>query len=490
MKRMLLPLAVAAGLASTPASARTWGELEFRDCDVAPPGSGVTTRIECATLEVPEDWSKPDGRKITLKIGVAAARAGEPAPDPVIFFAGGPGQSATESWPQIAAGFARIREKRDVLFVDQRGTGGSNVLRCALPEDAGMDSLDPDATREAQVAMARDCLRELAKTNDVAQYTTTVAARDIEAVRQAIGAPRLNLYGGSYGTRMAQEYARQYPLAVRSLILDGVVPPALALGSEHAINLEDTLKTILADCAKQPACAKAFGDPYVTLYSLRDRVRASPVTVSARDPRTHRPREMRLNEGSVVAIARLFAYAPETAALLPLLLDEAAKGRPESLVAQATQIYDSITGMISHGMQLSVACAEDAPRLVARDEDADLILGGALIGVTRNQCSVWPKGPVSEGFNDPLTLDVPVLLLSGERDPVTPPRYAEQVLASLPKARHLVGKGQGHILLTRGCTPRLAATFLEGLDPKGLDASCLEPLTALPFFVDYNGAEP
>lgn len=491
MKPLLLPLALAAALASSPASARQWGQLEFKDCDVAPPGSGVTTRVECATLEVPEDWSKPDGRKITLKIGVAASRAAEPQPDPMIFFAGGPGQSATESWPQIAAGFARLRERRDILFVDQRGTGGSNVLRCEFPDDEeALGSLDVDASRDAQVAMARDCLAELSKTSDVAQYTTSVAARDIEAVRQAIGAPKLNLYGGSYGTRMAQEYARQYPDAVRSIILDGVAPPALALGSEHAINLEAALKTILGSCAQQPACAKAFGDPYATLYALRDRARAHPVTVTVRDPLTNQPREMRLDEGSVVAIARLFAYSPETASLLPLLLDEAEKGRPESLVAQAAQIYDSLTKMISHGMQLSIACAEDAPRMAMRDEDAELILGGALIGVTLNQCSVWPKGPVSKDFHAPLTLDVPVLLLSGERDPVTPPRYAEQVRESLPNARHLIGTGQGHILLTRGCTPRLAAEFVDDLDPAAIDASCLEPLKALPFFVDYNGAEP
>ena len=277
---------------------------------------------------------------------------------------------------------------------------------------------------------------------------------------------------------------------MRSLILDGVVPPGLALGGEHAINLESALKAILGECAAQPACATAFGDPYRTLYTLRDRVRAAPVAVTVRDPLTFQPRALRLDESSVVTIARLFAYAPESAALLPLLLDEAVKGRPASLVAQAALIYDSLAGQINHGMQLSVICAEDAPRLARRDEDEDLILGHALVGVTLNQCSVWPKGPVSPDFAEPLTLDVPVLLLSGEFDPVTPPRYAEEVAKSLPRARHLVGTGQGHILLMRGCMPRLAGEFVESLDLDALDASCLEPLTALPFFIDYTGAEP
>lgn len=489
MKPLLLSFALATALASSPASARTWGKLEFTDCDLAQPGTGTTTRAECASLDVPEDPTKPEGRKIRLKVAMIASRAAEPEPDPVIYFAGGPGQSATESYAQMAGAFARMRDHRHLIFVDQRGTGGSNVLSCEIPGGMeGLDSLDDTTNVDAQVKMAKDCLKSLDA--DVAQYTTTVAAHDIEALRLAIGAPKLNLYGGSYGTRMAQQYARQYPQAVRSIVLDGVVPATLALGSEHAVNLESTLKAILGECVKQPACKQAFGDPYRTLYALRDRVRATPATVTMRDPTTNQPRELRLDEASIVTIARLFAYAPETASLLPLLLDEAAKGRPESLVAQAALIYDSVVGQINHGMQLSVICSEDASRLSRRDEDADLILGNSLVGVTLNQCSVWPKGPVAKDFNEPFTLDVPVLLLSGELDPVTPPRYADAVLKSLPNARHLVGKGMGHILLPRGCMPRLAGEFVDTLDLKGLDAGCLDSLSALPFFVNYNGAEP
>lgn len=481
--RILLPCALL--LLSLPVSATTLGRLEFKPCELDQPGTGATTGAECAVLEVPEDPTRPEGRKLSLKVGLVASRAAEPQPDPVIYFAGGPGQSTTESYASMAGAFARLRDKRHLVFVDQRGTGGSHRLACEFPQElAASQATDP----AVQTRMASDCLATLDA--DVSQYTTTVAAADIEALRQAIGAPKLNLYGGSYGTRMAQEYARQHPDAVRSIILDGVVPPELALGSEHSINLETTLKAILGRCAGQPACVEAFGDPYRSLYTLRDQARATPLPVPMRDPLTHQARELKLDEAAVVTIARLFAYGPETAALLPLLVDEALKGRPQSLVAQAALIYDSLTGMINHGMQLSVICAEDAARLGNRDEDENLILGNALVGVTMNQCAVWPKGPVSKDFNEPLKTDTPVLLLSGEFDPVTPPRYGDQVLASLGKARHLVGKGQGHILLPRGCTPRLAAEFVDKLDPEGLDASCLDSLGASPFFINYNGAEP
>lgn len=484
MKPLLLTVALAAALATPVAGARTLGSLEFTPCELAQPGTGATTRAECATLEVPENPAEPQGRKLSLKVGLVAARAAEPQPDPVIFIAGGPGQSATESYPSIAGGFARLREKRHVLFIDQRGTGGSHRLACDFPDELA----EAAASTDVQVQMARDCLASLDA--DLAMYTTSVAVSDLEALRQALGAPKLNVYGGSYGTRVAQEYARQFPDGVRSLLLDGVVPPELALGSEHSINLESALKAMLGRCAQQPACADTFGNPFDTLYALRDRVRAAPEAVAARDPRTNAAREMRLDETAVAAIARLFAYTPETASLLPLLLHEANAGRPQSLVQQASLVYDSLTGQINHGMQLSVICAEDAPRLETREQDANLILGNAIVGVTLNQCSVWPKGPVSEGFREPLRTDIPTLLLSGEFDPVTPPRYGEQVLASLGKARHLVGKGQGHILLGRGCTPKLAASFVDTLDPAGLDAGCLDVLDAPPFFTTYNGAEP
>jgi pimeloyl-ACP methyl ester carboxylesterase len=480
--RKMLPLALL--MLSLPVSARTLGSLEFTPCEIGQPGTGATRQADCATLEVPEDPTQPAGRKISLRVAMLPARAAEPAADPLVFFAGGPGQSAVETLASVAPGLARVREKRHLLFMDQRGTGGSNPLACEIP----MSMATATPSDEVLVQLAEDCRDSLDA--DLAQYTTSVAAADMEALRQAIGAPQLNLYGGSYGTRAAQEYARQQPGAVRSIVLDGVVPPGLALGSEHAVNLEAALEMILGNCADQPACKEAFGNPYRTLYALRDRARATPLPVTLRDPLTHQARELRLDEGAVAVIARLFAYSPETAALLPLLLDEAAKGRPESLVAQAALVFDSLSGMINHGMQLSVMCAEDAPRLQARPEDKDLVLGDSIIGVALNQCSVWPKGPVSPGFHEPLVTDIPTLLLSGEYDPVTPPRYAEEVQKTLGKSRHLVGAGQGHILLSRGCTPRLVGQFVDKLDPEGLDASCLEALGPTPFFINYNGAEP
>lgn len=491
--RGLAPLALA--LLALPASARSVGTLEFSRCELHQPGTAATVDAECATLRRPENPAAPDGAHITLKIALIRARASEPAPDPVVYFAGGPGQSATESWPLIASGFQRILATRNVLLVDQRGTGGSAPLACDLP-DALADTFGSDTsptTVAAQQQMAVDCLQTLR--HDPRFFTTSIAVSDIEAVRRALGdartpAPQLNLYGGSYGTRVAQEYLRRHPAAVRSVILDGVVPPQLALGSEHAQNLEAGLQAIFAQCTAAPACAKAFGDPFRTLVALRDRLRAQPRQVHLRDPVDHTALEQTLSADVVAAVARLYAYAPESAALLPLLIDEAAKGRPQSLLAQFALIHRALSESLMLGMQLAVTCSEDAPLLRVRADEADLILGNVLVGVTLNQCAVWPRGAMPADFHAPLHADTPALLLSGEFDPVTPPRYGEQVLRGLRNGRHLVGRGQGHLQLARGCFPKLAATFIDTLDAQALDAACLDVLGPTPFFLDYNGAAP
>lgn len=477
------PLALPEAAAAPP---RRLGSLDFEACNLGPSDAALPVRGYCAGLTVPENPAEPGGRQISLRIGWLPARGSEPVADPVVFFAGGPGQAATEAIAGVLPAFARIREKRHLLLVDQRGTGGSNPLHCAWPQDLDMAAAD----RGAAVRMAQDCLAAIGERADPRFYATHHAVHDIEAVRQAIGAPQLNLYGGSYGTRAAQEYLRRYPQAVRSVILDAIVPPELALGSEHAENLDATLAAIFAGCAEDTACRDRYGELQVRLLALRDRLRLAPMTLSFPDPLNHQRRLERFGEGHLATVVRMFAYAPESAALLPLLLDEAIAGRPEPMLAHASLLAKSLGGQIAMGMHLSVSCSEDADRLVERAEDAPRLLGNQIVALLKAQCAVWPHANRPADFNAPIATDVPMLLLSGERDPVTPPRYGEAVLAGKTRARHLIGKGQGHILINRGCMPRLAAQFLDRLDPAGLDASCLDVLGPTPFFLDFNGAAP
>jgi pimeloyl-ACP methyl ester carboxylesterase len=472
------------GLAAV-AEARVLGSVDFVPCDLDGANS-VRIKAECARFEVAEDPAAPAGRRIVLQLALVPARSSRAAPDPVVMLAGGPGQSALEAFPDVASAYEPLRKHRHILLIDQRGTGKSNPLKCPLP-----DWKDPAAqTGAALRRQAAECLAGLSPRADPRFYTTTDAIRDLEAVRQALGAPLLNLVGGSYGTRVGLEYLRRHPDAVRTLVLDAVVPPELALLQDHAVNLDATIEAILAACHADAVCARRFGDPRQTLARLRAELRARPRPAAYVDPLTHVPRTETLNEMLLAAIVRLYAYQPETAALLPLLLGETAAGRPQALMAQGELIFQRLGDALAHGMELSVICTEDVPFLRPDPADAGTLLGQQLIALTQEQCAVWPRGELPADFKQPVTSDKPVLLLSGERDPVTPPRYAEQVARTLPNSRALVLNGQGHTVMIRGCAPKLVRDFVQAASVAGLDAACLDALAALPAFTSYQGPEP
>lgn len=482
---ILLALGVGSGAAG--AATRSLGSLELSPCDLKDTSGTEILQAECGTLKVPENPAAPGGRTIGLRIALIPAKATDPPSDPVFFLAGGPGQSALESYPAIAGAFERIREKRPIVLVDQRGTGGSNKLACRNLQE------DPDLLRsaqdlESQNRLARECLAGLP--GDPRFYTTSDAVRDLEAVRAAIGAPAINLVGGSYGTRVAQEYLRRHPSTTRSVILDGVAPAEVILGSDHAKNLDAAIAAISSRCSASQACREAFGNPRDTLRRLLTDLRRAPRPVTFADPKTGVTVTDTLTADSVRAVARLFAYQPETAALLPLVLHEAAQGRPQALVAQGRLILSELGEQISHGMQLSVMCTEDAPFLKPDPADADTVLGAIFVEAILAQCAAWPRGDLPVDFHAAVVSDRPVLVLSGELDPVTPPRYGEQVLKGLGRARHLVVPNVGHITMMRGCMPRLAAEFIETLDLPGLDAACLDRVPAVPAFLIHNGWKP
>lgn len=471
------------------AQARTFGSIEFEPCTLAPQFSASSVEAQCGTLRVPEDPAAPDGRQIELALAWVPTDNTED-PDPVFMLAGGPGQGARDSYPSVAPAFREILRKRHVILLDQRGTGGSAALVCR--DQAGRSAVAEalDETPAAAAAFARRCLDEVAPRADPRLYTTTVAVQDLEAVRQALGAARLNLVGISYGTRVAQHYARAYPARVRSMVLDGVVPNELALGSEHAKNLEASLDLQFARCSADAACSKRLGEPRANFARLAAELRAAPRTLRYRDAFSGEQRTDALTYGHLASVVRLYAYAPAAAAMLPLTLHEAAEGRAEPLMAQAQMMLGQVSEQIMHGMQLSVMCSEEGARLRPDPADAGTVLGSEFIDFTLAQCAVWPKGAVPEDFHTPLRSDAPVLLLSGEFDPVTPPRYGAQVLAGLARGRHLVLRGQGHNVIGVGCTPKLVARFVDTADAKALDAACLDKLAYAPPFAGFYGWEP
>lgn len=490
--RRMLPLAgalllfAACGRHDVPTAARAerqYGQLRFTPCTLRAPMAPNGTEAWCTTLPVAEDPARPEGRKIALNIAWIPSDDDQADPDPVFLLAGGPGQAATTSYPTVAPAFADVLEHRHVILVDQRGTGQSNPLTCP-----GSDAIGADIA--AGVRFVTACRDRLATRADLRLYTTTDAVRDLDAVRAALGVARIDLLGISYGTRVAQQYAGTHPERVRAMVLDSVAPNTLVFGNEFAANLERALALDFGLCERDPACVKALGSPSENLKTLRQRIASAPPAVEFRDPADFSPQHATLDDGTLAGLLRLYAYSPLTAALLPLVLHDAANGHLRPLMAQASMLGKQLDGDMAYGMQLSVVCAEDAPRLRVDPADAGRLLGPRLVESLIAQCAVWPKGSVPADFRAPLTSAVPTLVLSGEFDPVTPPRYGEEVVKSLSDARLLVLKGQGHNVIGAGCMPKLFARFLETPDPKALDARCLDALAPTPPFLSYSGWAP
>jgi pimeloyl-ACP methyl ester carboxylesterase len=485
--RPLIAAAVLLALTCAPeAQARKLGALEFKTCSLSTPFSGDALPAQCATLQVPENPAAPNGRKIGLKIAwMPAAKDDAAEPDPVFMLAGGPGQSALESYPQTAAAFAEVRKKRHILLVDQRGTGGSNALTCK-------ESFDETAlpTPQAATDYTARCLASLSKRADPRFYTTTEAIQDLETVRKAIGAEQINLVGISYGTRVAQQYAARYPASTRTITLDSVAPNSLVLGNEFSRNLEDALDLQFALCAKTPACLQRMGNPREKLRTLMARLEADPPLVTYRDAVTGESKQEKLTPPLVAGLVRTYAYMPLASSLLPLQLNEAANGRYEGLMALSKMLGDQLSDSINFGMQLSVICSEDGSELKPNPADEGTLLGNDFSTYLAAQCAIWPKGVRPAGFRAPLKTAVPALLLSGEFDPVTPSRYGASVVKSLPNGRHLVLRGQGHNVIGIGCMPRLLGRFIDSADARKLDATCLAKLAYTPPFTGFYGWEP
>lgn len=484
MIRLLLVLLALS--AAVPLQARTLGSLDFQPCEVRQPGVTGVAWAECTKFSVAENPQAPKGRQIELALTLFPAQTAQPKPDVVTMLAGGPGQSAVDAYFSVRPVLESLRRERHVLLVDQRGTGGSNRLACPLP-----DWNSPRKPTLAEIRQqAADCLRQRQTHADVRWYGSTEAVRDLEAVRIAAAIPQWNLIGGSYGTRVAQEVLRRHPASVRTMLIDGVAPPALPLLQDHARNLEEALQKMSARCSADKACAARFGDVYKSLYALRDELRVRPRDVSLTHPRTEARITRNLNEGTLGGVARLFAYAPETLSLLPLLVDEARQGRGEALLAQVEMMSSRLEEVFAHGMELSVVCAEDAPLLKKRAEDEASLMGNEIIDYTLAQCEVWPHNPMPADFKQPLVSDKPVLILSGELDPVTPARYGDEAAKTLSRSRHLVAKGAGHIAMLRGCLPKLVKQFIARADAQSLDAECMKDMDDTPFFLGYGGPAP
>ena len=444
---------------------------------------------QCGTISVPENRAQPGGRSIDLFVAILPANTLRPAPDPLVILAGGPGQAAS-TLASFAQSLASIRRTRDIVLIDQRGTGRSAALSCKAfsPDDRAEFELDP-------LPKARDCLAELIRRGvDPAQYTTASWVEDLDAARDALGYARLNLWGGSYGTRVALEYLRRHPDRVRSMVLDGVAPPALRITLDVWRTRDQALDDIIAACRLSPACSKAFPDPAATLDELA-RALAGGRQVTFVDPRIGAPQTYTVTFEHVIGALQPLTYAPELASLIPELLQRAREGDYAPLVAATLAVTADLPEQMNAALHYSVTCAEDVPRIDATTRTKVLL--GSRAGRMAERiiavCDSWPRGVMAADFATPVTSDVPVLLLSGGLDPVTPPAYGAEVAKTLSHSRHVIAPGYGHIVSPHACAPRLVTSFVERADFDKLPEGCIAQLGQSkrpPFFTDRLAARP
>ncbi len=458
------------------------------DCHVA----GIANGVLCGSIERPLDPEHPGHATITVKYVVVPAMARRKIADPVFMIAGGPGQSAVAIAAQSMPLFARLNNRRDIVFVDQRGTGGSAPLYC---QDEDTESLAEQSETDRQLRRLMQCKSDLLRLpyikseGDLGLFTTSIAVQDLDAVRRQLGVASVDLVGGSYGTRVALEYMRQYPKAVRRAVLDGVAPADMALPASFSTDNQAAFDSLVAACAAAPACARAHPDLQARFSML---LQSLPRTVSAAHPLTGRAEQFTLTRDMVLAAVRGALYSPALASALPDAIDAAARGDLAGLLGLDAALFARKSARVAMGMHFSVVCAEDVPRLALSTDKPGSDFGSAFAHMYEKVCAAWPRGKVPAAFYAIPVSASPTLLLSGGIDPATPPRHGERVTRALgPLARHVVVANAGHGVMAIGCMRDVIYRFIDATanaDALAVDASCAAHVPRPPAFETIGAA--
>ena len=448
--------------------------LELTPCQVP----GVADKVLCGTYQVFEDRAARKERKITLNVVVFPATGSEREPDPFVYIPGGPGSSATEDAPGIAQVFASIRTRRDLVFIDQRGTGGSHPLDCNLFNPA-----DPQSYLGHFLPLedVRKCRQELEAKANLTLYTTPIAMDDLDEVRAALGYERLNLFGGSYGTRAALVYLKRYPQRVRTVTLQGVAPTNQYMPRDFAQVNERALQGIIAECASDEACNKAFPNLREETRAVLQRLMKGPIEVAVGLPNSASAK-IKLSRDLAAEAIRYMLYSPVAASRVPLFIHLAAQGNLAPLAESALMYRQRIVATGSNGLYLSITCAEDLPWIKPGEGErlsANTFLGDYRLRQQREACSLWPRATIPKDYSEPTKADAPVLILTGEWDPVTPPAHGDAVAKHLTNSVHIVVPDGAHGLgglQGSDCIVRLQTMFVERGTTKGLDTSCVKDI--------------
>jgi pimeloyl-ACP methyl ester carboxylesterase len=424
----------------------------------------------CGSIRVFENRAARRGRTIDVHFVVVPASRG-PARGAVFLFAGGPGEAGSDLAAGANGWTEPLRQSNDLVYVDQRGTGQSHPLQCPSTAAANAAAafghvFDPSAVGRCRAVLARDA--------DLTQYTTDIAAADVDDVRSALGYHRISLYGASYGTRLAQAYMRRFPGHVRGVVLDGTVPPDVVIPLTYAASAQRSLSRVFAACASDARCHAAHPHLAGDFDSLLHRFDKGPIAATVpRNDGTSVP--VRMSRGDFAYAIRGILYGADAVRALPdLVAAAAASGNVDAFAQRYLGRALVMDRAIAFGMHLSVFCAEDMPFATeadARAASAGTFMGTYLFDEYRTACSAWPRGAIESDTRAPVTSRVPTLLVSGSFDPVTPPAFAAHIAQSLPLARTIVSPAGAHGSVA-GCPRAAALAVLDRATLTGLPEAC------------------
>lgn len=453
-----------------------FAQILLKPCTI----EGVAGQAHCGTYRVWENRHTKQGRQLDLSVIVIDALKTPRQPDPLFLIAGGPGDAPSFNARFFSEAFADVREHRDLVLVDLRGTGKSHPLTCpelAQPDASGL--LD-DAI--LSVPALQKCKSRLQQTADLRQYTTEIAVDDLDEVRQALGYQQVNLYGTSYGTRVAQVYMRRHPAAVRTVSMKGVVPPSMASPATHARAGEDAWQGLLKRCQKDERCAREFPTLSSDLQQILKRLTGAPIMSLPKI--TNGASRLRVSAGLFAEAFRFSLYSPEASARVPTIIRNLLNGKV-NMAEFALNVRNLPAGeRLAAGFLLSVSCTEDIPYLPKK---IGALAAGTFGGDYRlrqqiDACTVWPRGEVSAQHRTPTKSAIPTLLLSGEFDPVTPPSGAEEVLNGLANGLHVVIRNNGHPMgSAEDCIGKMISEFIDRGSVTGLDISCAATVAPVSF---------
>ncbi len=455
--------------------------VSVNDCHL----NGIRTQVKCGSINVPSNYNKPAGTQLTINFAILPAIDNTKNKTPLMFLAGGPGQAAVELAAHIRNGFTEIRKTRDIILVDQRGTGKSHPLQCDESQQAKLYSIIPEEFDEKEVLT---CIEDLQKNNELSQFTSENAIRDFDQIRKALGHEQINLYGGSYGTRAALVYMRLFPESLKSVVLDSVGPVEVPIGL-FGLSSARSFELLMTHCKAEKTCNNAYPNLVNEYEAVIKRLTHSTVSLSVSHPRLGTQTPFNLSKGKFIGTLLTSLYSMETRSMLPLVIHQAYKKNYQPLLGLIAATDGGMNMYV--GLHFNIVCNEDMPRITPdmMKRDRDNTFGkGETHKAWQIACPLWPKYEVDKNFTQSVTANIPTLILSGDLDPVTPPSNGDKSAATLPNTHHIVSKNSAHIVASTVCGVSIVNEFLNTLSPKTVDDSCLNELPSEEFMTSLNGS--